>query len=68
MTAREKLAARIAEIPTANLIDMTRILATGTTAEEILTATMIDNELESRLPAAEFLALMGEVESLMDAA
>ena len=61
--ARRRLQATIEKRTTEQLLTVARALNTQTSREAILAASFVDNELERRLPEAEFLALMDELEA-----
>jgi hypothetical protein len=64
---RQRLQATIANQTTEMLLTIARTLNTQTTSEAILTSSMIANELEQRMPEADFLALMNELDAELSA-
>ena len=66
--ARNKLIAKLQATSTEMLIDVVRKLNRDTTAEGILVASEAANVLEARMPDAEFLQLMNELEADLVAA
>lgn len=68
MTASEKLTARLASLPTEQLVEISLRLTLATSNEEIIVATRAEDELSRRLPPDDFAAHMDAVEALLDAA
>ena len=66
--ARNKLIAKLQATSTEMLIDVVRKLNRDTTAEGILVASEAANVLEARMPDADFLQLMNELEADLVAA
>ena len=66
--ARNKLIAKLQAASTEMLIDVVRKLNRDTTAEGILVASEAANVLEARMPDADFLQLMNELEADLVAA
>ena len=58
----------LSKATTAQLIEMSLALATATDADQIYVSTMIDRELEGRMPEADFIAHMNHLEAMLDAA
>ena len=67
-TARNKLTAKLQATSTDMLVDIVRKLNRDTTAEGILVASEAANVLEARMPDADFLQLMNELEADLVAA
>jgi hypothetical protein len=65
---RQRLQATIAKQTTEMLVTIARTLNCQLSSEAILTSSMVANELETRLPEADFLALMNELEAELSAA
>ena len=66
--ARNKLIAKLQATSTEMLVDIVRKLNRDTTAEGILVASEAANVLEARMPDADFLQLMNELEADLVAA
>ena len=66
--ARNKLIAKLQATSTDMLVDIVRKLNRDTTAEGILVASEAANVLEARMPDADFLQLMNELEADLMAA
>ena len=66
--ARNKLIAKLQATSTEMLIDVVCKLNRDTTAEGILVASEAANVLEARMPDADFLQLMNELEADLVAA
>lgn len=65
---KDALAAKVATLDTATLIETVRSLNLETTQEAILICCVATNELERRMTDDAFLALMNELESQLAAA
>jgi hypothetical protein len=68
MTASEKLNAKIEAMTTEQLIETTTRLNLVCSPESIVVCNRVERELEKRLPEAEFLALLDDLELMLESA
>lgn len=68
MTAQQKLTAKIANLSTDALKEISIRMALDTSNEAIIVCSKVEGELCRRLPEAEFIAHCDAIEALMDAA
>lgn len=66
--AKQKLNNRIANMTTAELLEISFRMALETSNEAIIVCAKVEGELSRRLPESEFIAYCGAIEAIMDAA
>ena len=66
--AQAALTARLAGLPTEQLKEISLRMTLADSNEAIIVCTYAERELERRVPEAEFLAHMAEVDALLDLA
>lgn len=68
MTAKEKLTARIATLPTDQLIEISLRMNLAMSTEESIVGIYAERELEKRMTTEEFAAHLDVLETMLDAA